>query len=130
MKQIMIKLHDIAHARAGDKGNRLNISVIAYSADAWPFLLEQVTTARVEELFKHRGASRVARYELPNLHALNFVIDDVLEGGVNSGLALDTHGKTNSFRLLGLTLVVPVNLTMRAAENVNEPWSQPVPAQV
>jgi hypothetical protein len=130
MKQIMIKLHDIAHARAGDKGNRLNISVIAYSADAWPFLLEQVTTARVEELFKHRGASRVARYELPNLHALNFVIDDVLEGGVNSGLALDTHGKTNSFRLLGLTLVVPVNLTMQVAKNINEPWSQPVPAVV
>ena len=124
MKQVTIKLHDIAHARAGDKGNRLNISVIAYSADAWPFLLEQVTATRVEEIFKHRGASRVARYELPNLHALNFVIDDVLEGGVNSGLALDTHGKTNSFRLLGLTLLVPLNLTMRAAKNVNEPWSQ------
>ena len=130
MKQVTIKLHDIAHARAGDKGNRLNISVIAYSADAWPFLLEQVTATRVEEIFKHRGASRVARYELPNLHALNFVIDDVLEGGVNSGLALDTHGKTNSFRLLGLTLLVPLNLTMRAAKNVNEPSSQFTPEEV
>ena len=129
MKQVTIKLHEIAHARAGDKGNRLNISVIAYSTDAWPFLLEQVTAARVEELFKHRGASRVARYELPNLHALNFVIDDVLEGGVNSGLALDTHGKTNSFRLLGLTLLVPINLTMRTAKNANVPCYQPAPAE-
>jgi len=129
MKQVTIKLHEIAHARAGDKGNRLNISVIAYSIDAWPFLLEQVTAARVEELFKHRGASRVARYELPNLHALNFVIDDVLEGGVNSGLALDTHGKTNSFRLLGLTLFVPINLTLRTAKNTNMPWCQPVPVE-
>jgi len=129
MKQVTIKLHEIAHARAGDKGNRLNISVIAYSIDAWPFLLEQVTAARVEELFKHRGASRVARYELPNLHALNFVIDDVLEGGVNSGLALDTHGKTNSFRLLGLTLFIPINLTLRTAKNTNMPWCQPVPVE-
>lgn len=129
MKQVTIKLHEIAHARAGDKGNRLNISVIAYSTDAWPFLLEQVTAARVEELFKHRGASRVARYELPNLHALNFVIDDVLEGGVNSGLALDTHGKTNSFRLLGLTLFVPINLTLRTAKNTNMPRYQPVPSE-
>lgn len=129
MKQVTIKLHEIAHARAGDKGNRLNISVIAYSTDAWPFLLEQVTAARVEELFKHRGASRVARYELPNLHALNFVIDDVLEGGVNSGLALDTHGKTNSFRLLGLTLFVPINLTLRTAKNANVPGYQPVSAE-
>lgn len=129
MKQVTIKLHEIAHARAGDKGNRLNISVIAYSTDAWPFLLEQVTAARVEELFKHRGASRVARYELPNLHALNFVIDDVLEGGVNSGLALDTHGKTNSFRLLGLTLFVPINLSLRTAKNTNMPRYQPVPSE-
>ena len=129
MKQVTIKLHEIAHARAGDKGNRLNISVIAYSTDAWPFLLEQVTAARVEELFKHRGASRVARYELPNLHTLNFVIDDVLEGGVNSGLALDTHGKTNSFRLLGLTLFVPINLSLRTAKNTNMPRYQPVPSE-
>ena len=129
MKQATIKLHDIAHARAGDKGNRLNISVIAYSADAWPFLLEQVTAARVEELFKHRGASRVVRYELPKLHALNFVIDDVLEGGVNSGLALDTHGKTNSFRLLGLTLFVPINLTLRTVKSTNMPQDQSVSSE-
>lgn len=129
MKQATIELHDIAHARAGDKGNRLNISVIAYSADAWPFLLEQVTAARVEELFKHRGASRVVRYELPKLHALNFVIDDVLEGGVNSGLALDTHGKTNSFRLLGLTLFVPINLTLRTVKSTNMPQDQSVSSE-
>lgn len=129
MKQATIKLHDLAHARAGDKGNRLNISVIAYSADAWPFLLEQVTAARVEELFKHRGASRVVRYELPKLHALNFVIDDVLEGGVNSGLALDTHGKTNSFRLLGLTLLVPINLTLRTVKSTNMPQDQSVSSE-
>jgi hypothetical protein len=115
MKNITVRLHEIAHARAGDKGNRLNISVIAYAQDdAWQIIREQVTTERVHELFRHRGASRVVRYELPKLQALNFVIDDVLEGGVNSALNVDTHGKTNSFRLLDLALSVPEHLTLRS----------------
>ena len=65
----------------------------------------QVTEARVLALFAHKGATAVARYELPNLHALNFVIDNVLEGGVNDGLGLDGHGKTLSFYVLGGILV-------------------------
>lgn len=102
-----VPLHRIAHGRAGDKGNRLNISVIAYRPQAWPILKDQVTEARVFELFRHRGATSVARYTLDNIMALNFVIDDVLEGGVNSGLNLDTHGKSNSYRLLGMEIDVP-----------------------
>ena len=102
-----VLLHRVAHARAGDKGNRLNVSVIAYHPDLWPVLLAQVTAARVHGLFRHRGATAVTRHELPNLHALNFVIDEVLEGGVNASLNLDIHGKTNSFRVLGLPVDVP-----------------------
>lgn len=104
-----VRLHRIAHGRAGDKGNRLNISVIAYRPGAWPVLLDQVTEARVLDLFRHRGATAVRRYELPKLQALNFVLDDVLEGGVNSGLNLDTHGKSNSFRLLDLEVELPAD---------------------
>lgn len=114
MKNITVKLHEIAHGRAGDKGNRLNISVIAYSPQGWQVIREQVTGERVLELFRHRGASRVVRYELPQLQALNFVIDDVLEGGVNSALNVDTHGKTNSFRLLHLAISVPEQFTLRS----------------
>ena len=102
-----VLLHEVAHARAGDKGNRLNVSVIAYHPDLWPLLLAQVTADRVHGLFRHRGATAVLRYELPNLHALNFVIDEVLEGGVNASLNLDIHGKTNSYRVLGLRVDVP-----------------------
>ena len=58
-------------------------------------------------MFAHRRAAKVTRYDLPLLHAFNFVIDDVLEGGVNGSLNLDGHGKTNSFRLLGLQVEVP-----------------------
>ncbi|QDZ12650.1 AtuA-related protein [Devosia ginsengisoli] len=103
-----VKLHDIAHGRSGDKGNRLNVNIIAYRPEHWPVLLAEVTEARVAALFAHRGATRVTRYELPRLGALNFVIDDALEGGVNSSLALDTHGKCLSYLVLGMDVRVPV----------------------
>jgi len=103
-------LHRIAHARSGDKGNRQNISVIAYRPEAWSVLLSEVTQERVNALFRHRGVTAVRRYELPKLMALNFVLDDALEGGVNAALALDSHGKTASFRLLSLEIDVPAAL--------------------
>lgn len=106
-----VLLHQIAHGRAGDKGNRANISVIPFDKQLYPYLVEQVTEDAVLGLFQHKGATRVTRYTLPNLHALNFVIDDVLEGGVNDGLCIDGHGKTLSFLLLGgLRVELPIDL--------------------
>ena len=72
-----------------------------------------MTAERVHELFRHRGATGVRRYELPLIAGLNFVIDDVLEGGVNGSLNLDGHGKTHSFRLLALTVRVPARFVRR-----------------
>ena len=112
---ITLPLHRIAHGRSGDKGNRLNISVIAYHDEAWPILLSEVTEARVLALFSHRGVTQVTRYDLPRLRALNFVIDDALEGGVNSGLNLDAHGKSSAFRVLSLIVQVPERLVNRIA---------------
>lgn len=102
-----VPLHAIAHSRAGDKGNRLNMSLMPYKPEHYTLLAEQVTPERVLALFTHRGATSCKRYELPNLHALNFVVDEVLEGGVNGSLNLDGHGKSNSFRLLSLTVELP-----------------------
>ena len=99
-----------AHGRTGDKGNRSNISVIAWHAQLYPAIVEQITEARVAQQFAHRRPSRVARHELANLHALNFVIDDVLDGGVNDALNLDSHGKALSFLLLDLELELPASL--------------------
>ncbi len=99
-------LHQVAHARAGDKGNRVNISLFPYDPAHYPALAEQVTEARVFELFRHRGATRARRYDMPNLCGFNFVIDDALEGGVNGALNQDGHGKTLSFRLLTLEVEV------------------------
>ncbi len=112
---IEVPLHRVAHARTGDKGNRLNVSVIPYHTAAYPYLVEQVTAERVHALFAHRGATAVRRYELPLLPALNLVIDDALEGGVNGSLNLDSHGKTQSFRLLSLPVRVPRRLTVDIA---------------
>lgn len=100
-----LPLHAVAHGRAGDKGDTSNISVIAYRPEAWPHLLEQATEDKVHAVFAHLGASRVTRYALPRLHALNFVIETTLGGGVNSALGLDRHGKTLSFLLLGELMV-------------------------
>ena len=100
-------LYQFAHARTGDKGNKVNISVIAYRAEDIQWLVEQVTPERVSAHFSHREPSKVTRYLLPNLAAMNFILDDVLDGGVNDSLNLDMHGKALSFHLLTLALDVP-----------------------
>lgn len=102
-----IELHRLAHSRTGDKGNTANISLIAYQPEYFPLLLEQVTEARVFELFRHRSPSSVRRYVLPKLGAMNFVLADALDGGVNDSLNLDPHGKTLSFLLLNMLVEVP-----------------------
>jgi hypothetical protein len=102
-----LALYDLAHGRTGDKGNRVNISLIAYRAEDYPLLVEQVTCERVAAHFRHRRPSAVQRHLLPNLGAINFVLDDVLDGGVNDALNLDMHGKALSFHLLAMTVEVP-----------------------
>ena len=103
----IIRLSDIAHAHAGDKGNRCNISVIPYRAEDYEFLLSELSEERVMAHFLYRKPLSVKRYRLDNLPALNFVIDRVLEGGVNRSLGLDGHGQSLSFHLLTLELVRP-----------------------
>lgn len=107
---VTVSLRRAAHARTGDKGNRSNIGVFAYHPELYSHLAAQVTEARVAELFAHRRPAAVKRYALPNLAALNFVIDDVLDGGVNNSLNLDSHGKTLAFLLLTMTVTLPSSL--------------------
>lgn len=117
---IELELHALAHARTGDKGNRLNISLIAYEPALYPLLVEHVTETAVAARFAHRQPSAVTRYELPNMYALNFVLDDVLDGGVTQALNLDSHGKTMSFHLLGLRIPVPDDLARHAKRTAVE----------
>lgn len=100
----MTKLREIAHSRTGDKGNTSNISVIAYDEKDYPLLLAQVTSARVKAHFAGVVEGEVVRYELPNISALNFVLQQALGGGVTRSLALDAHGKSLSSALLDLEI--------------------------
>lgn len=97
-----VKLREIAHSRAGDKGDIVNISVIAYDMQYYDVIREQVTLERVKDHFKEIAKGDIVRYELPNLGALNFVIHNALAGGVTRSLRIDLHGKTLSSAMLEL----------------------------
>lgn len=97
-------LHDLAHARTGDKGDTCNISVIAYDRADFGRLRQQVTVDRVRALFGSQVRGEIIRYELPQLGALNFVLRGALGGGVTRSLALDAHGKSLGSAMLTLTI--------------------------
>jgi len=101
-----VALYRLAHGRSGDKGDTSNLSLIAWRADLYDLLEQAVTADRVAEWFAARAPSRVTRYALPQLHAMNFVLENVLDGGVNDALNLDAHGKSLSFHLLAMPITV------------------------
>ena len=107
-----MKLRDLAHARTGDKGNTSNISVIAYHDRDFARLRDQVTAERVRAHFGSLVQGPVTRYEMPQLSALNFVLEGALGGGVTRSLAIDSHGKSLSSSLLEFELTdEPVDLS-------------------
>lgn len=99
-----MKLLDIAHSRTGDKGNISNISLIVYDEKDYELIRKKVTAEKVKEYFKDIVHGEVVRYEIPNLGALNFVMDEALGGGVTRSLALDKHGKSLSSALLEMEI--------------------------
>jgi len=99
-----MKLKDIAHSRTGDKGDIINISVIAFDEKDYPIIQKQVTTAKVKRFLGETVQGEVVRYELPKLGAMNFVMQKALRGGVTRSLRLDKHGKTLSSILLEMPL--------------------------
>lgn len=100
----MMTLRDVAHCRSGDKGNIVNISVIAYEEANYSLLLRSITADRVAYHLRDRVLGPVIRYEIPSLGALNFVLADALGGGVVSSLELDAHGKSLGSALLSMPL--------------------------
>jgi hypothetical protein len=100
----MLKLYDLAHCRAGDKGNTSTLSLIAYRADDYPLLAKRVTVDAVARHLRGIVKGEIRRYELPQLAALQFVCEDALAGGVTTSLALDAHGKSLSAALLEMPI--------------------------
>ena len=100
----MIRLRDVAHARAGDKGNISNISVFVYRPEDYPALAGYLTAELVAQIFRGLSSCQVVRYDLPKLGGFNFVLYGALGGGVTRSLALDAHGKCLSSVLLDLEI--------------------------
>ncbi len=97
-------LSTIAYARSGDKGANANIGVIAHTAAGYEYLCEVLTAQRVQTFFEPTGVQKVARYELPNLAALNFVLHGALGEGGSQSLRIDAQGKSLGQWLLAMEI--------------------------
>jgi len=97
-------LGQFASARSGDKGNHANIGIVARNADDYDMLCRKLTATRVAEFFQQLGATRVERFELPAVWALNFLLYNALRGGASRSLSIDTQGKLLGTAILELEL--------------------------
>lgn len=111
-----ISLRDLAHTRSGDKGDTANVGVIALRPEFYPVLVETLTAERVKRHFEGIAFGEVERFELPNLHALNFLLHNALGGGGTVSLKTDAQGKTLSTAILRMEVEVPGEIAELAAE--------------
>ena len=102
-----VKLYEIAHGRAGDKGEITNISLFPYNGKHYDLLRKQVTARAVKAHFGDMVRGEVLRYEVPSIQGLNFVLHGTRSGGVSSAPDLDAHGKSLSFGLLEMEIEIP-----------------------
>ncbi|HEY7334928.1 MAG TPA: hypothetical protein VH639_08595 [Bryobacteraceae bacterium] len=100
------KLIELAHARSGDKGDTANVGLIARAPEYYPLLVREVTAERVKRHFAGVCLGEVERFEIPNLHALNFLLHQSLDGGGTIALKADPQGKTYSTALLRMEIEV------------------------
>lgn len=98
------KLADIAHSRAGDKGNTLVLSLFPLDEKDFPLLAEKVTAEKVNQHLSHQLKGSVTRYEIPEMQALLFTCENALASGVTTSLAMDAHGKSLSYALLEMEI--------------------------
>jgi hypothetical protein len=109
-----IQLRHLAHARSGDKGDTVNVGVIAYEPEFYDLLVENVTESAVKKHFGSLVLGDVQRFELPNLRALNFLLHNALDGGGTMSLMTDAQGKTFSTAMLRMEIDVDDALARRA----------------
>jgi hypothetical protein len=106
-------LADFAFTRAGDKGDISDVSLFAPDRETYDLLVEQVTVERVKHCYGSRVLGAVTRYEVPNVLALKFVLEQALGGGGPSSLRADNLGKAMGGPLLRLTVEVPAALNAK-----------------
>jgi hypothetical protein len=101
-----VPLREIAHSRTGEKGDDVQLSVIAYREDEYPVLRDQVTVEAVQSIYGPILESTIDRYEVPSIGALNFVLHNALSGGRSRTLAFEESGKALSSLILSLLIEV------------------------
>lgn len=114
-------LRELAHARSGDKGDINNVGVIAYEPHYYPLIRQWLTPERAKAHFGGIVKGSVTRYELPNVHALNFVLEGALGGGVTRSLSIDPHGKSYSALILTIPVEVPPDIAQELIERGRKP---------
>lgn len=107
-----VTLYDLAHARAGDKGDVCNVGVIARRPEHYPILVRELTAERVKRFFGSWCRGEVKRYELDNLHSLNFILYGALDGGALVSLRMDPQGKTYGLAVLRMQIEIPDDHTV------------------
>jgi hypothetical protein len=106
----MVKLYALAHARSGDKGDTVNVGVIARRPEYYDLLRKRLTPARVKRHFGPMVKGKVERFDLPNLHAINFLLHGALDGGGTVSLMTDAQGKTFSTAMLRIKLLISAEM--------------------
>ena len=101
-----IKLIDIAHGRSGDKGDAANVGIIAYDDNGYEIIQKHLTVEKVKKHFEGICFGTVERYELPNIRAINFLLNNTLGGGGTVSLKHDAQGKTLAAALLRMEIEV------------------------
>jgi hypothetical protein len=99
-----VRLIELAHARSGDKGDASDISLFAYDPEKYEIIRRVVTAERVAAYFKPVAKGPVERWEVPNVHALKFLVHGALGGGAPSSLRSDNLGKTFAAALLRMEI--------------------------
>ena len=103
----MLPLIALAHGRSGDKGDKANIGIVARRPEQLAWLSAWLTPERVAAHFAHRTPSKVERFDLPGISAINFVLHDVLGGGGMASLHTDNLAKAYAQVLLAMQVPTP-----------------------
>ncbi len=105
-----ILLSKIAYARSGDKGGSSNVGIIFINQDIYKWAKKNITTKLLKDYYKNVVLGDIKRYELDNINAFNFILNNSLGGGGSETLLNDAQGKTHAQLLLMMEVNLPKEL--------------------
>ncbi|MDE5416506.1 hypothetical protein L3049_00700 [Labilibaculum sp. DW002] len=117
---ITVHLRDICLGRSGDKGDTVNVGVLARSEEIYQYLKHDLTAKKVREMFGKMTKGKVTRFEIDNLLALNFLLEESLDGGGTKSLMIDAQGKTFASALLNQEIMIPEKLLSSKQKAVSQ----------